>query len=155
MPALLAGLGFERNQIIVGRLHEEVVVPHPDAAIADVGAALGFPEVVPQLAAVARIHGPGVVRHREVENSVHLEYGGFDRAAARGKIARPFSADNDGCAGRRLRVHPGRQPPPPAPAVKRRRPGKRQILDGRLIDFLERAVSPSGIIAVVSRPRFF
>ena len=72
VPALLAGLRVERDQVIVRRLHEQVVVPHAQAAIADVGAALGLPEVVPQLAAVARIHRPGVVRHGEVQRAIDL-----------------------------------------------------------------------------------
>ena len=37
-----------RDEVIVRRLEVEPVAPHADAAIADVGAALGLPEVMPQ-----------------------------------------------------------------------------------------------------------
>ena len=62
VPALLAGARIERDQIVVGRLEVEVVVPHADAAAADVRTAARFPEVVPDLMAVARVDGPRVVR---------------------------------------------------------------------------------------------
>ena len=62
VPALLAGARIERDQIVVGRLEVEVVVPHADAAAADMRAAARFPEVVPDLMAVARVDGPRVVR---------------------------------------------------------------------------------------------
>src|ERR1039457_6402624 len=98
VPAFLAGLGIERDEIIVRRLHEQVAVPHSEAAIADMSAALGVPEVVPQFAAVASIHGPGIVGHGEVENPIHLERGGFDAAASHINVARSLAADDDGSA---------------------------------------------------------
>ena len=120
MPALLAGLGVERDQVIVGRLHVQVVVPHAEAAIADVRAALGLPEVVPQLAAVARVHRPGVVRHGEVQRAVHLQHRALDGAAAGRDIARTFAADDQVRRRRRRRVRRVRRPPAlPAPGVTR------------------------------------
>src|SRR5262249_48193194 len=94
VPALLAGAGIQRDQVIVRRLHEEIVVPHGEPAVADVRAAPGLPVVVPELAAVARVHRPRVVRHGEVEGSVDREDGGLDRAAADRDIAWAFAADD-------------------------------------------------------------
>ncbi len=84
MPALLAGARVEADQIVVRRFHVQPVAPHAQAAVADVRAALGFPEVVPQFVAVASIDRPGVVRGGEVENAVDFE----DRAANIGGCGR-------------------------------------------------------------------
>ncbi len=82
VPALLARLRFERHQVIVRRLHVQIVVPHAQPAIADVRAALRLPEVMPEFAPVARIYRPRVIGHREVQRAVHFQHGGLDRAAA-------------------------------------------------------------------------
>ena len=87
--------GIERDEVIVGRFHEQPVAAHAEAAIADVGAALGLPEVVPELAAVARVHRPGVVGRGEVENAVDRENGRADvRTAAAARIRCAFAADD-------------------------------------------------------------
>ena len=61
MPALLSGAGIQADQVIVRRLHVKPVAPHADPAIADVCAALGLPEEVPQFAAIEGVHRPGVI----------------------------------------------------------------------------------------------
>ena len=67
VPAFLAGSRVERDQVVVGRFEEQVVVPDRRAAIADVRAAARPPEVVPELAAVARVERPDVVGRSDVE----------------------------------------------------------------------------------------
>ena len=153
VPALLAGLGIERDQVVVGRLHEQVAVPHRHAAIADVRAALGLPEVVPEFAPVDRVDRPGVIRHGDVQHAVHLEHRPLDRAAARWNVARPFAAHDqfrrpaapESSAASAI-ARPGRQPC---------HPGQREMLDVRLVDLRQRTVTLAGVIAVVSRPGVF
>ena len=66
-------LRVERDEVVVGRLEVQVVVPHRHAAAADVRAALRLPEVVPELAAVARVDRPDVVGRGDVEHAVDLQ----------------------------------------------------------------------------------
>ena len=73
VPALLARARVERHEVVVGRLEEQVVVPHAGAAVADVRAAARLPEVAPQLVAVVRVERPDVVGRRHVEDAVHLQ----------------------------------------------------------------------------------
>src|SRR3954470_13303473 len=79
VPALLSGPGFERHQIVVRRRHVEIVLPHAEAARRDVRAAARLPEVVPELAAVAGVDGPGVVGCRQIQRAVDHEGRRFDR----------------------------------------------------------------------------
>ena len=94
VPDFLAGLGVQANQNIVGRFHVETVVPHAEPAIADVGAAARLPDVVPDFVAVARIHRPGVVGSRDVNDAVDLQRGTFDIRQRVG-FQRPNAADDE------------------------------------------------------------
>ena len=117
VPALLAGPRVERDQVIVRRFHVQPVALHAEAAIADVRAALGLPEVVPEVVAVARVDRPGVVGRGEVEDAVDLQNRRADVgvAAADRRVARAFAADD----GRRAPL------PKPSAAARRRRPARR------------------------------
>ena len=98
VPALRAILGVERNQVIVGRFEVQPVAVHAEAAVSDVDAAVRFPVVMPDLAAGARVHGPGVIGEREIQHAVHFERRGFDGGSERsgtriaGDIPRPKSS---------------------------------------------------------------
>src|SRR5204863_6588726 len=96
MPALLAGARVEGDEIVVGRLHEEPVAVHAEAAVADVGAAPGLPEVMPEDVAVAGVDRPGVIGSGEIERAVDLENGGADVgvAASAAGVARALAADD-------------------------------------------------------------
>ena len=90
-----AGLRVERHEVVVGRRHVEIAVPHAEAAIGDVRAAPGLPVVVPQLAAVARVDRPRVVGRRHVERAVDHQRRALDAgAAAGGEIAGALAADD-------------------------------------------------------------
>ena len=96
VPALLAGAGIERHEIVVRRLEIEIVAPHRRAAIADVRAAPGLPVGPPEHPAVARVHRPHVVGRGHVQDVVHLQ----DRAlhvgrGARAELAGAHAADDD------------------------------------------------------------
>src|SRR5262249_8715045 len=82
VPALGAILRIERNQVAIGRFEIEMVAVHGGAAIADMHAADGVPGVVPELAAGARVNGPGVVGEGEVEDAIYHQRGRLDRASA-------------------------------------------------------------------------
>ena len=143
VPALLAGLGLERDQIVVGRLHVEIVVPHPEAAIADVRSASRLPVVVPPFVPIARIERPGIVGGRDVDRAVHDERGSLDRVpAAADELAGSLAADNHG------------PPTRSAWAVgQSSHPRQRQVLHCRLVDLLERAVTLPRVVAGVGGPR--
>ncbi len=150
MPALLAGPGVERDQVIVRRFHVEVVVPHAHTAVADVGAPFGLPEIMPELAAVYGIHRPGVVRHGDVQDAVDFQRGGLDGAAAGRDIARTFAAGDDAAAPAAAAeaaasgvAHAGGQAG---------RPGQGQVLDVGFVDLRQRTEAPAGVIAVVGGP---
>ena len=66
VPTLLAGFRIERHQVIVRSFEIEPILVHPHSAIADVRAALGLPEVVPEDGAIAGIHGPGIVGYGKI-----------------------------------------------------------------------------------------
>ena len=83
VPALGAVLGVERNKVIVGRFEVEPASVHAEAAASDVNAAVRFPLVMPELAPGARIHGPGVVGEREIEDAVDFQRRGFDGGGER------------------------------------------------------------------------
>ena len=108
VPALLAGFRFEGDEVVVRRLHVEVVLPHPEAAIRDVGAASRFPEVVPELAAVAGVERPGVVRSGHVERVVDEQRRAFDRSVGRNrKVSLAFAADDHAAAAAAAEAPPG------------------------------------------------
>ena len=147
VPALLARLRFERDEIVVRRFHVEEVVPDADAAVGDVGAAASAPEVVPELASVARIEGPGVVRRRHIDGAVDHERRALDGAVRRdGEVAFPFAAGDDASSAPSTETRTAR------PVDQPRRPGEREALHGRLIDLFERAVAASGVVARIGRP---
>ena len=147
VPPLLAGARVERHEVVVGRDEVEIVAPHRDAAVADVRAALGLPEVVPDLPAVVRVERPDVVRRGDVQDAVDREHRALDlRRAADGDAAIALAAGvglrpvRVGAAAARAAGHPGGE-------------GQRQVLHVRLIHLRERAVAPAGVVAGVARPR--
>src|SRR5207249_7773011 len=73
VPALLARLRVERNEIVVRRLEEQPVAVHRYATIADVRAPARLPPVVPENVPVQRVHRPRIVGRRDVEDAVHLQ----------------------------------------------------------------------------------
>ena len=95
VPTLLTCFCVERYKVIIRRFHEQVVVPHSQTAIADMRAAFGFPEVMPELVAIARVQRPSVIRHCEIQGAIDLKNGRFDRAAVNSDISWTFSSDND------------------------------------------------------------
>ena len=158
VPALFARACVQRDEVIVGRLEEQVVVPERSAAVADVRTALGFPVVVPDHAAVPRIDRPHVVGRRDVEDVVHHQDRPFDiRRSAGRELAGAFAADNHPAARQPRRRRRRRRRPPPrrtGAATRRqaRHPCEREVLDRRLIDLRERAEAPACIVARVDRP---
>src|SRR5205807_3203631 len=60
VPALLARLRVERNEIVVRRLEEQPVAVHRHATIADVRAPARLPPVVPENVPVQRLHRPRI-----------------------------------------------------------------------------------------------
>ena len=137
VPAFLAGLRVERDEVVVRRFKEEIVVPDADTAIGDVRSAARFPVVVPELAAVARVERPDVIGRGGIEDAVHHEDGALFGDAARRVFFESFTADDRARAG--CRVEPAD-------------PSEREVLDRVPIDLLERAVSPAGVVAGVRRP---
>src|SRR4030095_8430209 len=100
-------------------IYVEVVVPHREAAVADMRAAARLPVVVPELAAVARIHRPGVVGSGEIQDAVNLENRALDvgcgaggefagALAARDNRRRRSSAASEGARGRARAPRAGR-----------------------------------------------
>ncbi len=124
VPAFGAVLGVERNEVIVGGFEVEPASIHAEAAASDVDAAVRFPLVMPDLAAGARVDGPGVVGEREIEDAVDFERRRFD--------------------GRRKRSGAG---------IEAIFPGQGHRGDVRRIDVRERTEAAAGVIAVVSGPR--
>src|ERR1700693_6022422 len=49
-PALLAGAGVQADELAIGRFKEQPVAVHPDAAVADGAAGVGWILIMPQLA---------------------------------------------------------------------------------------------------------
>src|SRR5712691_13269663 len=100
-------------------------------------AAPGLPEVVPEFAAVARVHRPRVVRHCEIESAIHFEHGGLDGASATGDVAGALAPDNDISSAAAAAA-----PSTEAARITGARghaahPGQREVLDVRLIHLLE------------------
>ncbi len=79
--------------------------------------------------------------------------------AAAGELAGAFAADDDGAGGAAEAAAPAKSAAAAAgrrrgsPAGQARDPREREVLDGRLVDLLERAVAPAGVVARVGRPR--
>src|SRR5258707_717625 len=77
-------------------LEVEVAVPHAHPAIAGVSAAAGFPIIVPEDGAIARVDRPGVIGRGQVDDAIDHE-----NAAARScgsaviEIALAEAADDD------------------------------------------------------------
>ena len=155
MPALLARFGVERDQVIVRRLHVEIVIPHSETAVADMGPALGLPEVMPKLMAIAGINRPTIVWHGDVQSSVYLEHRPLHRATASRDISRTFASDDHAwlfiaaLLGSRSR----RNCRIPRACRQLRHPSQGQIFDVGTIDLSKRAVPLAGVVAVVGRPR--
>ena len=151
VPALLAGPRIERDQVVVRRLEVEIVVPHPHAAAADVGASLRLPVVVPELAAVARVDRPRIVRRRDVEHAADLQDRSLDvGVAASRELAAAFTADDH----RRRAAEPTASAAESAAATgiprtggELRHPCEREVLDVRLVDLRQCAVAPAGVVA--------
>ena len=156
MPALLARLGIERYQVVLGDLEVERVAVHGHAAIANVIAAPCRPAVMPKDRAVASIHGPGVVRRRDVEHAVHLEDGAGDaRGAAAGARYRHRGlgdpAHNGRCASCCARTSPDFSTTRSS-GQRYALPGQRQILDVGAIDLFQDAIPPLRVIARIGGP---
>ena len=148
VPALLAGFRFEGDEVVVRRLHVEVVLPHPEAAVRDVGAASRFPEVVPELAAVAGVERPGVVRRGHIQRVVDEQRRAFDRSVGRDrKVSLAFAADDHAAAAAAAAAEAPRRT-----VDQPDRPRQGERLHRRLIDLLERAVPLAGVVAGVGRP---
>ena len=129
VPALLAGLRFQTDEVVVRRLHVEPVAVHAHAAIADMRRASRLPEVVPDFVAVARIERPCVVGRRGVQDAVHHQ----DRPAdVRALVLGGPDTAHDG----RRRTRPARRA-----TVETCRPGEREMPHVRRVDLLELAVS--------------
>src|SRR5580704_16696755 len=96
MPTLFACLSVQGDEVIIGRLHVEVVMPHPETTIADMGPAPGLPVVMPELMSVAGIDRPAIIRHGDIQNSIYLQRRPLDRTAADENISRTFTADDHG-----------------------------------------------------------
>ena len=77
VPANRAILRIEADQVCVRRSKVQPILVHAQSAIANV-VAFGNTLVMPDFPPVARIYGPNVVGHREVENAVHFQRRRFD-----------------------------------------------------------------------------
>ena len=159
VPAFLARARIERDEVIVRRFEEQIVPPDGGAAVADVRPALGLPVVAPQLASVARVERPDVVGRGDVEDTVDLQDCALHLGVvSAGELPGAFTADDDRRRGRAAEAATSAKS---ATAADRRRgiaggqaggPGEREVLDGRLVDLLERAVASAGVVARVGRP---
>ena len=138
IPAFLARRRVERDQVLIGRVEEQVVPPHAETAVADRRTAEASPVVVPYLTARPRVERIGVVRGRQVEHAVDEQRRGLDvrgRDRARRGL-RPLAADDRAL---QRRVQPGG-------------PRQRQALHVALVDLIQRAVVAARIVAVERRP---
>src|SRR5262249_10787824 len=78
VPAFLAGCRVERYQVAVRRLEENRVIAQADAPVADMDAAPGPPEVMPDLPARASINGVRMIGHCQIEDAVYHQRGRLD-----------------------------------------------------------------------------
>ncbi len=146
VPAFFARARVKGDQVVVGRFDEQVVVPDGGAAVADVGAAASLPEMAPEQAAVASIHGPDIVGRRDIENVVDHQNRALDVGAiAGGELAAALAGDDD---------RSGRAEAAWRTGGEGRRPGKRQVLDRLAVDGSKFAVALTGVVAGVDGPRF-
>src|SRR5215213_594357 len=74
LPALLAVLDAQRDQMAVGGLEVERITGDGDAAVADVNAPLRFPGVMPQLAPGTSVERPDVIGHGQIQHAVDLDW---------------------------------------------------------------------------------
>src|SRR5262249_46455918 len=153
------------DEIVVVRFHEEIVVPHADAAMARVGTAARLPVELPEDRSVARVHGPEIVGRRGVEHAVDHEDGSADlRGPAPVEIAAAFATPGGGhvaaataASATATRAAAGTAAGAAARASGRpralhetaREPREAEILHGRLVDLRERTVASAGVIARV------
>ncbi len=121
-PALLPILEIQRDEVAVGRLEIQPVLVYRNAAVPEVVSACRRPLVVPELAPGTRVHGPDVIRDREVEDAVDLQRRALDGAKSR--------------TGRGDAEHPRQT----------------QLVNVGVVDRRERAEAASRIIAVEGRP---
>src|SRR3569833_714334 len=122
MPALRTVFDIEGHHVAIGCFEEEPIAGNGNAAIADLIAAGGGPLVVPELAAGAGVDGPGVIGHKEEEDAIDHQRGGFETAAEgdlRGEVIDP---------------------------------GERERIDVGGVDLLQGAVTAARVIAAVSGP---
>src|SRR2546421_6571824 len=155
VPALLARLRVERNEIVVRRLEEQPVAVHRHATIADVRAPARLPPVVPENMPVQRVHRPRIVGRRDVEDAVHLQNRSRQtrRSARRSRHGHRLLGYTAGDGGR-----PGRWAEPAAFAGVRSgrqapHPGEGQVPNVGLVDLSEGAVPALRIVARIGRPR--
>ncbi len=147
VPAFLARLRVERHEEVVRRHEVEVVLPDAHAAVGDRRAALRAPEVVPELAAVARVERPRVVGRGHVERAVDHQRRALDVGRDGGQAFGTRTAHDDGRAAAEARA-----PRCAGPGRETRGPGEREVLDRRAIDLRERAEALAGVVAGVGRP---
>src|SRR5258708_553497 len=81
VPSFLAVFHIQRHEITIRRLEVEPVAIRRGATASNVNATLRLPGKVPHFAARARVDSPGVVREREVQNTVQQERCCFDSSA--------------------------------------------------------------------------
>src|SRR5262249_12148147 len=121
---------------------KEIVAPHAHTAVANMGAALRLPEVVPQLVAIVGVERPRVVGRCHVEDAVHAEDGTFDlRGPGDGDAAIDLAGNDTLWIARATRSVRAR------PVGQAAHPGEREVLDVRLVDLRQRAVAAAGVIA--------
>ena len=142
VPALLAGLSVERDEIAVWRFEEEIVAVQADAAVADVDAAAGSPEVMPDRPARACIDRIRVIRGGEIQHAVHHQRRRLDRHA--GLRSTPVVRIAALILAARVLDLLGRG------AMD---PGERQRFHIRRVDLIEGTIPSPGIVAVVRGPR--
>src|SRR6266480_56170 len=153
VPALLARLRVERNEIVVRRLEEQPVAVHRHATIADVRAPARLPPVVPENVPVQRVHCPRIVGRRDVEDAVHLQNRSRQtrRAAGRSGNVHRICRHTPGDRWRRR----WREESPFATGSSREAadPREGEVPNVGRVDLRERAVPTLRIVARVGRPR--
>ncbi len=149
VPAFLAGLRVERDEVVVRRDEVQVVLPETDTAVGDRRAALGLPEVVPQLAAITGVHRPRVVGRGHVERAVDHQRRALDVGWHGRQAVGAGAADDD----RRATAAEATAAPASTGAGRQPGgPGQREALDRGAVHLRQRAVALARVIAGVRRP---